>query len=261
MFSNGRPFALPRCGAAASGNARAGNKGRGTGVCMGLVMYKSSPGGIGFLHDILERMPVVNDVDQGIANHFLGGSRGSQRDTDKYNAEIWTGQYKETKYDSCERIVPPFPLCFVSLLSVFVFWSCHLTYPRKVLFLRETCVHSSDHSLLSKIPRRHKGSLRPHITLPRQNRPCLCLWVCVTRWAQVPQTRYARHGGGGLVTVADHIDLHVSAQWPAHYLCNRLARNARPTVRRVCMCVWAQGQWVAIVCCACIFSCLLTQML
>lgn len=112
------------------GNARAGSKGRGTGVCMGLVLYKSSPGGIEFLHDILVRMPVVNDVDQGIANHFLGCSRGSCRDKDKYNPEIWTGEYKTAK------------------------------------------------------------------------------------WAQVPQTRYARHGGAGLLQVADRMDLHVR-----HYNC------------------------------------------
>jgi len=109
----------------AAGNARAGAKGRGTGICMGLVLYKASPGGIEFLHDILERMPIANDVDQGIANTFLGCSRGACRDKDKYNPEIWTGEYKSAK------------------------------------------------------------------------------------WAQVPQTRYARHGGAGLLTVADRVDLHV----------------------------------------------------
>ena len=78
------------------GNARAGDRGRGTGVCMGLVMYKSSAGAIDFLHDILERMPVANDVDQGIANSFVGGSRGLNRDKNKYNPEYWRGVYKNT---------------------------------------------------------------------------------------------------------------------------------------------------------------------
>lgn len=58
------------------GNARSGFKGRGTGVCMGLVMYKASEGAIGFLQDIINRMPVANDVDQGIANTFVGGVAG-----------------------------------------------------------------------------------------------------------------------------------------------------------------------------------------
>jgi len=64
---------------------------------MGMVMYKASPGGLSFLEDILERMPVVNDVDQGIANHFVGGSRGKARDHDKYNPNYWRGQYGQTK--------------------------------------------------------------------------------------------------------------------------------------------------------------------
>lgn len=80
-----------------AGNARVGDKGRGTGVCMGLVMYKASPGAIGFLTDVLTQMPVANDVDQGIANAFVGGPRGSHRDRNKYNPTLWNGTYKDTK--------------------------------------------------------------------------------------------------------------------------------------------------------------------
>jgi hypothetical protein len=107
------------------GNARSGNKGRGTGVCMGLVMYKASHGAVAFLQDVTDRMPIANDVDQGIANTFIGGSRGLNRDKDKHNPEVWTGTYKDTK------------------------------------------------------------------------------------WAQVPQTRYTRHGGAGLLAVDRFVDLHV----------------------------------------------------
>jgi hypothetical protein len=63
---------------------------------MGLVMYKASPGAIQFLQDVVERMTVVSDVDQGIANSFLGGSRGLNRDKDVNNPSYWNGKYKDT---------------------------------------------------------------------------------------------------------------------------------------------------------------------
>eukprot|EP00035_Acanthoeca_spectabilis_P039727 m.64505 g.64505 ORF g.64505 m.64505 type:complete len:462 (+) comp9723_c0_seq2:168-1553(+) len=107
------------------GNARAGKAGRGTGVCMGFVMYRPKPGAIAFVQDLLDRMMEVYDVDQGIANSFVGGPRGQNRDTDKYNASLFFGSYKNTT------------------------------------------------------------------------------------WVQLPQTRYARHGGRGLVSVEDSVDLHV----------------------------------------------------
>jgi hypothetical protein len=107
------------------GNARAGKGGRGTGVCMGFVMYRPKPGAISFIQALLDRMMQVYDVDQGIANAFIGGSRGRNRDTDKYNTSLFFGWYEDT------------------------------------------------------------------------------------RWVQLPQTRYARHAGLGLVTVAAHVDLHV----------------------------------------------------
>eukprot|EP00040_Diaphanoeca_grandis_P044025 m.269795 g.269795 ORF g.269795 m.269795 type:complete len:304 (-) comp86337_c0_seq1:34-945(-) len=107
------------------GNARAGVKGRGTGVCMGFVLYRATIGSQLFLSAVLKRMKEVSDVDQGIANTFIGGSRGSNRDKDMYNPELWYGQFQDTK------------------------------------------------------------------------------------WVQLPQTRYARHAGKGLVTVKDQVDLHI----------------------------------------------------
>ena len=80
------------------GNARAGKAGRGTGVCMGFVSYRPTPGAKSFLRDVMGRMVVGNDVDQGIANALIGGSRGRNRDRDPVNASLWYGQYKNTSW-------------------------------------------------------------------------------------------------------------------------------------------------------------------
>eukprot|EP00039_Didymoeca_costata_P006681 m.92347 g.92347 ORF g.92347 m.92347 type:complete len:434 (+) comp13348_c0_seq1:47-1348(+) len=80
------------------GNARAGKKGRGTGVCMGFVMYKASSGAKEFLLEVLEKMVKSNDVDQGVANSFVGGSRGMARDKDKTNPHYWFGEYKNMRW-------------------------------------------------------------------------------------------------------------------------------------------------------------------
>jgi hypothetical protein len=86
------------------GNARAGTGGRGTGVCMGFVMYRPTFGAVAFLQDILDRMLEVYDVDQGIANSFVGGSRGLNRDKDKYNTGVFFGQYKSTRWAQLPQV-------------------------------------------------------------------------------------------------------------------------------------------------------------
>lgn len=77
------------------GNARAGTQGRGTGVCMGFVSYRPTPGAHGFLDAVQKDMKLKSDVDQGIANGFLGRKT---RDKDKYNTEPFYGVWNDTMH-------------------------------------------------------------------------------------------------------------------------------------------------------------------